>query len=307
MSGPLVSLVMPAWKPNPDWLRGAVRSALGQRDSNVEVLVVDDGCPEPVEPLLESVADPRLRVLRIEHGGECAARNAGIAESRGELLRFVDADDVLEPGSTARLRRLVAGAEDVIGYGATMFCDHELRPLWKLTCGVRGDAVRACLLGRFTVRPFSLLFPRAVIDATGEWDSAFTVSQDWDYVLRALEHARVQGEAEVATFYRKHPSSATADIGAGEAGGRRVLDKYFERHPDQRGGELERKADARLLAMLARAYATHGQRGKAAGALVETLRRDPGAVVTEVAQAAPALASTLRARFARRGEPVELH
>jgi glycosyltransferase involved in cell wall biosynthesis len=297
----LVSFVMPVWNPNPDWLRLAVRSALDQRGCRVEVLVVDDGCPEPVERTLGEIRDERLRVLRIEHGGECAARNAGLEASAGDRIRFVDADDMLEPNSTERLLRLIGDDDGTIAYGATMFCDSTLRPRWKLICRSEGPALEDCLLGRFTVRPFSLLFPRAVVEATGDWDPAFHVSQDWDYVLRALEHARVRGETEVATYYRKHPRAATAaDVRVAEAGGRRVLDKFFERHPEQRGTALERKAEARLQAVLARAYATHRQRRRALRGLVEAVRLDPGAVAEELRRSVPAVAAELRARVTSR-------
>src|SRR5215216_4501969 len=105
--GPLVTLVMPVWRPRRDWLLQAVRSALAQRDCRLELVVVDDGNPEPVAEMLADVRRPGLRVLRIPHGGVCIARNAGIEAARGSLIRFVDADDVYEPGSTARLTRLV--------------------------------------------------------------------------------------------------------------------------------------------------------------------------------------------------------
>ena len=300
MSSRLVSVVMAAWNPNPAWLDRAVRSVLAQRDCALELLVVDDGSRERVKPLLAGIEDERLRVLRIEHGGESAARNAGIAAARGDYFRFVDADDVHDPGSTARLLRLLGDDEDVIAYGAVMFCDRELRPCWKLTCRVQGEAREECLLGRLTVRPFTLLFPRAVVEATGEWDREFRIGQDWDYVLRALEHAHVRGETAVATYYRKHAASATADIGAGGRGLQRVLTKYFDRHPEERGTALERKARARLHAVLSRAHATHGQPREAVRSLATSLRLDPAAMVTEGRLAVPALAGAVRARVAPR-------
>jgi glycosyltransferase involved in cell wall biosynthesis len=289
-----VSFVIAAWKPNPGWLATAVGAVLAQEGCEVEAIVVDDGCPEPVAPLLAPLEDERLKVIRIEHGGEAAARNAGIEAASGDWFRFVDADDRLEWGSTARLLALAQGRTDVIAYGATMFCDDELRPLWKLTCRIQGAAREACLLGRLTVRPFSLLFPRAVVEATGGWDPEFRVSQDWDYVLRALDHAEVSGETQVATYYRKHASSATADIGAGERGGRRVLDKYFARHPEERGTRLERRAEARLRAMLARAHASHGQPRHALRDLGRALWLDPRSVGAELGDVAPALAARAR-------------
>ena len=72
----LVSLVMPAWRPHAAWLREAVEGALGQRDCQVEVLLIDDGSPHPVAELLGDFVDPRLRLIRKGHEGAAAARNA---------------------------------------------------------------------------------------------------------------------------------------------------------------------------------------------------------------------------------------
>jgi glycosyltransferase involved in cell wall biosynthesis len=300
---PLVSFVMPVWNPRRDWLEQAVTSVLRQRDCRLELLVVDDGCPEPVAPLLSRMDDDRLRVLRIDHAGVCVARNAGLAEVRGDRIRFVDADDVLEERSTARLLHLIGDDEAIIAYGATLFCDHALRPRWKMVCDLQGDAVTECLLGRFTVRPFSLLFPRSIVDKTGAWEPSFRVSDDWDYVLRSLEYARVRGDKTVATFYRKHPFAATTDLVAGERGARLVVERYFERHPEQRGTRLERQAYARLHAMLARARLT---RGDLRGSLAEARRSagiDPTALVEEARLSLPAAAGRVRTFGRPRREP----
>ena len=290
----LVSFVMAVWNPRRDWFVQAITSVLDQEGCDVELILVDDGCPEPVDQLLTDIDDARVRVVRIEHAGESAARNAGIAAARADHIRFVDADDALAQGSTQRLLQLAGERDDVISYGATMFCDSELRPLWKMTCRSEGDARVDCLLGRFTVRPFSLLFPRAVVDATGRWSSDMTVSQDWDYVLRALEHATVAGDRTIATYYRKHTTSATADIDAGVQGARRTVHGYFERHPEERHTRLERRAEASLEATLARAYLTRGERHAALAAARRSLALDPRALPGELRRSLPALAGVFR-------------
>jgi glycosyltransferase involved in cell wall biosynthesis len=289
-----VSMIMPVWRPRADWLRDAVGSALAQRGCDLELIVVDDGSPEPVADLLAGFDDPRLRVLRVPHGGAYRARNAGTAAARGDFVRFVDGDDTFPEDSTARLVKLAGPAGDLIAYGATLFCDEQLRPVWTMRSSVQGSAVVASLLGRFSVRHTSLLFPRKVIDATGEWDPDFGACGDWDYLLRALEHAEVRGHRGVATRYRQHGSSITTNLAAGERGSRRVVERYFERHPEQRGGPLERLAEARVQAIAARAYATHGEPRKALAHLARSLRLDPRAVSDEVALSAAALGGHLR-------------
>jgi glycosyltransferase involved in cell wall biosynthesis len=287
-------MVMPVWQPRRDWLLQAVRSALGQRDCEVELIVVDDGNEQPVAPLLSEVDDPRLQVLRVSHGGSGPARNAGIAAARGDLIRFVDCDDLYAPESTARLIRLMEDRE-VITYGATMFCDENLRPVWKMTCGVKGWAAESCVLSRFRVRIVSMLFPRRVVDAAGEWGS-FEVSGDWDFVLRALEHAPVRGERRVASWYRRHPTSATGDVAGGEAGARRVVSRYFDRHPEQRGTRLERRVQATLEAGAARARGTRGHRRESLQRLGRALALHPVAVAHEALRGIPALWGRIRYR-----------
>lgn len=293
-----VSLLMPVWNPRRDWLLQAVRSALDD-SATLELVVVDDGCPEPVEPLLAEVEDPRLRVVRIPHGGVAAARNMGVEVAQGAWLRFVDADDAVEPGSTAKLLRAVGDDPAVVPYGWTLCCDDSLRPEWVMKSRLEGWIAEECLLGRFTVRHSSLLFPRSVVEAVNGWATGFAVSGDWDFVLRVLERAPVRCEPSVVTRYRKHGAATTANVAGGVRGGHRVLEEYFGRHPELRGTRLERRARARLDAMLARAQLMHGAPVAAVGSAARSLRRHPPALVEEVRQSLPALRSRmLRGRSA---------
>jgi hypothetical protein len=79
------------------------------------------------------------------------------------------------------------------------------------------------------------------VDAAGPWDPDFRVSGDWDFVLRALEHARVAGDCRVALSYRRHPDSVTrsADRAMGDTARALLTNRYFDRHPHQRGTLFE--------------------------------------------------------------------
>jgi glycosyltransferase involved in cell wall biosynthesis len=289
VSDPFVSLVMPVWRPRPDWLLQAVRSALAQRDCELELIVVDDGNAEPVDELLAKVRDPALRLVRAPHGGPSEARNAGVAEARGRLIRFVDADDVYEPDSTARLARLIGGDDDVVAYGRTVFCDEELRPVWTMTTRLEGWIAAEAVLGHFRVRVQSLLFPAAVVRAAGPWDPSFPVCHDLDFIARALEHARVRSDPAVATWYRKHGESVTSGFERGDDDIRRVIEGYLERHPERRGTGFERRAGASRHAVAARARATRGMVAPALRRLARSLALDPREAALEGWAALPAL------------------
>ena len=303
MSDPLVSLIMPVWRPRRDWLLDAVGSALAQRDCELELIVVDDGNPEPLHELLAGVRHPGLRLVPAPHGGPSGARNVGIETARGRLIRFVDADDVYEPGSTARLVRLMGEDESVIAYGRTVFCDERLRPVWTMSCGLEGRIAAEAVLGHFRVRIQSLLFPAAVVRAAGPWDPSFPVCHDLEFIVRALEHAGVRPDPAVATYYRKHEGSVTSGFERGDDDIRRVIESYVERHPALRGTPFERRAHASRHAVAARARATRGLARRALRRLLRSLVLDPREAPIEAWAALPALAghAARAARWNRRG------
>ena len=92
----LVSIIIPVYNSSA-FVVEAVRSALNQTYSPIEVIVVDDGSTDNSLQLLENIKDERLHLWSQMNQGACVARNRGIAESRGEFIKFLDSDDVLYP------------------------------------------------------------------------------------------------------------------------------------------------------------------------------------------------------------------
>lgn len=94
MNSPLLSVVIPTW--NRAHLVGeAIESALNQRAGQVEVIVVDDGSTDDTASVLARRFGPKIRVLRsTRRRGPGAARNAGARLARGDLVAFLDSDDL---------------------------------------------------------------------------------------------------------------------------------------------------------------------------------------------------------------------
>ena len=241
---PVVSFVMPVWKPRDDWLRAAVQSVLDE-DVDLELIVVDDGNIEPIAPLLgEFAADARVRVVRVGHGGIAHARNAGLAEAVGAYVRFVDADDEVVRGGTALLLRAAAGRR-CIAHGAIELCDEQLRVDEVRRSRDRGSAWRACLTGGFTVYHSALLFPSDVLEAVGGWRDR-QPCEDWDLVLRTLEIVPVEPCHGVVYRYRRWPGSMSKVTEIARKAGESVVREHFDRYPEHRGTRIERRAEAYL-------------------------------------------------------------
>jgi hypothetical protein len=126
-------------------------------------------------------------------------------------------------------------------------CDETLQPLLVKTSQLDGEVAEACLLYHFDVVHTSMLFPRNVLDRVGEFEPALRQCQDWDFVLRACEVACMRGTPAIVTRYRRHETSVSSNLQRAMDFESMVVDRYFERHPDQRGSRLEREARAKLL------------------------------------------------------------
>jgi teichuronic acid biosynthesis glycosyltransferase TuaG len=118
---PLVSVVLPCY--NAAHLVGdAIRSVVAQTYSNWELVAVDDGSSDGSWAVLERARsqDTRVRAIRLaSNGGVAAARNAGIDASAGELVAFLDCDDVWLPRKlSAQIEVLEAQQEAVAVYSA---------------------------------------------------------------------------------------------------------------------------------------------------------------------------------------------
>ena len=93
---PLFSVVIPAYNARK-YISLTVESILRQTVQDFEIVVVNDGSTDDTLEVLRSIADPRLRIITQENGGECAARNRGIKETCGKYVAFLDADDAWRP------------------------------------------------------------------------------------------------------------------------------------------------------------------------------------------------------------------
>lgn len=98
--GDSLSVIIPAYNAER-WIERCLKSALRCSSRSLEVICVDDGSTDESWTVMSVIAenDARVRLIRQSNQGRCAARNAGLAVATGEWVVFLDADDMLIPGS----------------------------------------------------------------------------------------------------------------------------------------------------------------------------------------------------------------
>ena len=97
---PLVSVIIPTF--NRGWiLKEAIDSVLDQEFDDYELIIVDDGSADDTQEILDSYGEDII-VLRQSNKGVSAARNRGITEATGQLIAFLDSDDLWLPEKLSR-------------------------------------------------------------------------------------------------------------------------------------------------------------------------------------------------------------
>jgi len=180
---PQVSVIIPTY--NRAWcVREAVDSVLGQEFSGFELIVVDDGSSDETPQMLLAYGSA-LRMLRQENRGVSAARNAGIAAARGELIAFLDSDDIWLPGKLARQ------VEFFRRHPEALICQTE--ELWvkngrRVNPGrrhrKRGGMIFEPSLDLCLVSPSAVMLRRGLFDRVGIFDERLPACEDYDLWLR---------------------------------------------------------------------------------------------------------------------------
>src|SRR5438309_4714259 len=107
---PLLSILMPTFNPNDEFLTAALESVIAQAYENWELILVDDGSSDSrALALLKNLGqrDARIQIGFQEHAGISSALNAALARARGDWIALLDHDDLLEPDALFRATELL--------------------------------------------------------------------------------------------------------------------------------------------------------------------------------------------------------
>ncbi len=180
----LVSVIIPTYNRRA-LVREAVASVCAQQGAEVELIVVDDGSTDGTATALAGEGAGCMRILRTAHRGVAAARNAGVAASRGELIAFLDSDDLWLPDkAAAQVAFFAAHPEAEICQTDELWvrngvrvnpCTHHRKP----SGDIFAPSLQLCL-----VSPSAVMLRRSVFERAGGFDESLPACEDYDLWLR---------------------------------------------------------------------------------------------------------------------------
>jgi glycosyltransferase involved in cell wall biosynthesis len=221
---PRVSVMIPTYN-YARFLGEAIQSVLDQTFRDFEIIVVDDGSTDNTRDIVASFNDPRIRYIYQEHRGASAAQNVAIRAARGEYFTGLGADDVYYPENLELKVKLLDARPDIgmVSSNAYFFDDVTGTILSKLWYDPRGlypdfDPVKAIQQPLKGLLRFGCVFlvqaslmRHQVLDEVCYFDEELPSSEDWDFVIRMVQHCRIDIIDIPLIKCRRHSTNLTKD------------------------------------------------------------------------------------------------
>jgi glycosyltransferase involved in cell wall biosynthesis len=176
---PLVSVIVPVHN-GERFLAPALRSILNQDYRPLELIVIDDGSTDQTAQIAASFS--KARYFHQSNQGVATGRNAGLAAAQGELIAFLDADDLWEPNKLSLQVGYHLNHPDIDYSFVNLinFLEPGIEKPWWL----RDDQLQH---GQADYSPVTMLARSSVFQRVGLFDTSFKVGEDTDWFSRAKD------------------------------------------------------------------------------------------------------------------------
>ncbi len=269
------------------YLPGAIDSALAQDHDDVEIVVVDDGSTDDTREIVSRYGR-RVRYSYRENAGVANAYNRALELAKGDYVHFLDADDVLTPGTIQRLAALLDESPSAgLAHGDALVMDAAGEVYGTRGAPASFDGRRLIpsaeafkeLLRGCHITTSALMLRKSVLGKVTPFRQKSVPGEDWDMWLRVSAEYDVAHLPISACYYRVHDSSITSTYTVERVMRSHLytLDTIFG-NPTFRYGHLRDYAYACLDRTMARVAARARERRRFLSELRNALVRQPSLV-----------------------------
>lgn len=210
---PLISVIIPSFNQG-DYIEETILSVIGQQYSNLEIIIIDGGSSDNTVDIIQKYSDHIKYWHSRKDQGQADAINQGMKLSSGEVLCWLNSDDMYLPGTLLDVGKRFIGRTDqnLLLYGAAVTIKEESNNL-------NGGSQIPKPFDTFTltyrdpiVQP-STFWTRQLWESTGELNISYNYVLDWDWFIRASKIAEFEQVSKFYSVYRYHPQHKTSNGG----------------------------------------------------------------------------------------------
>lgn len=210
-----ISVIVPLYNKER-FIERALSSIISQTLQPNEIIVIDDGSTDGSASVVERLNNPLIRLIRQSNGGPASARNRGIAEAKGSMIAFLDADDEWHPTWLEKGMSVYREASQTTPVGlVTMYLNrqkHQSAPPitppstpWSWI-----DSFCAECRDTYPVSSSSVIIPAHILNDIGQFNTTVKLKEDVDLWIRiGLKYPILRVNQILATIHDDDPSSLT--------------------------------------------------------------------------------------------------
>lgn len=251
MSQPLVSIIMAMYNDRA-YVAEAVESALAQAYPNIELIVIDDGSTDGGHEIVESFRDSRIRLHRTANRGLPAARNLGVKLAQGQLITFLDSDDLLTRRSIVSRQQALKQFGAEIVFSKSMIIKHETQEILRAELETTGptqvpkvwkssDLLQDFLRQEFAAFSQAFVMRKKVCQSLNGFNESCRIHEDMEFLSRLLQldHVLIETYEPIYVIRRRSGSLSAIDSPRKAADALHALNMiranlapWFEAHPE---------------------------------------------------------------------------
>lgn len=209
-----ISVIIPLYNKETT-IGETLKSVLQQTFTDFEIIIVNDGSTDNSLSVVKNIHDSRIRVIDKTNEGVSATRNRGAKEARGEYLFFLDADDIIQPGSFAEFKRMLRLSPDCnVFMGSYIEKDYNGTIVKSCICkeGAIHNVMRDLWSYKFYPRMGNMFIHNAVIKETGLLRTDITFYEDFEWLLRLFKTCKLFCSSKTILEYKRNEEGLSSNL-----------------------------------------------------------------------------------------------
>ncbi len=202
---PPISVIMPVYN-GEKYLKEAIESILNQTFRDFEFIIINDGSTDKTLEIIQSFADPRIRLINQENKGIICSLNKGIAESRGKYIARMDADDISLPERFEKQYKFLENNQEYGIIGATFLIINEGNQITGANAVLLKDEdLKKEIIIETTFGHGTVMMKKSILNVIEYYNPKALHAEDFDLWTRFAEKSKMANLPEALYLWRDNP------------------------------------------------------------------------------------------------------